>query len=461
MILDLRLGKRMATALFSSALILSACGDETAGSSNDLECNGQGEIAHGHCHCNEGFRRDPDDSLSCIARTASEPIDEPEPDGDNHRPVGRLLVSDGSNGQVVVIDLQEGEAVASLDTLGPARVYANSNGSHGFAVQTSTDAVQGIRPGLEYINHGDHFHAETSSVALWDEVVTTCNRPIHFVAHDGWGATFCDGDGQLHIFDDTASDEPIEPQSFDSGRPHHGVGLVAFDHVLLSIPNPEDLEDALPVGVSALSFEGAQIEAFETCPGLHGEAASERYVCFGCQDGVMCMYQEEDTLVSTKIEAPEDTPDGVRVGQLSASYKSGVFVGNWGENLALLNPQDGSMTPITVGKSILGFKVSDDGEYIFVLSADGNLAKIHIEDQEIEAEEAVIPEFVVESGHRQLRPTFELGHEFIYVVDPRSPEVLELSAESLELTEREIRLPDGQYHSIAVVAVPPGEVYEH
>ena len=177
-------------------------------------------------------------------------------DKDDHgSPVfsGRLLVSDGAVGRVVVIDLEQGKAIESLTTTGAARVYASSNGVRGFAVQGSEDAVQGIDPGIRYESHGDHFDVEKTTPRVLSELVVSCSRPVHFVPHHDYSAAFCDGDGMLHVFEDTSATSTYELMTFDSGRPHHGVGLAAFDRILVSNPNLDDEDDALPIGVRALN----------------------------------------------------------------------------------------------------------------------------------------------------------------------------------------------------------------
>lgn len=366
---------------------------------------------------------------------------------------GRLLVADGTEGRVVVVDLHEGEAVASLSLQGPARLYPSSDAMRGFAVAGAHDVVEGIEPGIEYVEHGDHHHEVVTEPAVLSEVVVSCSRPVHFIAHAGYGAAFCDGDGQLHLFDDTGATET--QHTFDSGRPHHGVGLVAFDHVLLSIPNPEDEADSLPVGVRVLSFEGEEQAQFDECPGLHGEASTGEHVCFGCLDGVLCLSQAgSGSLEQIKVAPPDAATEDLRVGSLAGS-RAGALVGNWGEDLVRVDLKRAVLSPIPVGEPYLGFALSEDGAEVFVLTASGELRKIDLASGKPTASTAVFPEFEIEPGHGQLRPSFILGRGFAYVVDPRRSEIFELELETLEVTERQIALPEGNYHSLALVALPP------
>src|SRR5690606_21933927 len=116
---------------------------------------------------------------------------------------------------------------------------------------------------------------------------------------------------------------------------HHGVGLVAFDRILLSNPNPEDAEDALPIGVRALNFDGEEEAVFNECPGLHGEAATDDHVCFGCSDGILCLHEVDGDLMSLKLGNLANAVEGARVGTLASSSENGIFLGNWGDDLAI------------------------------------------------------------------------------------------------------------------------------
>lgn len=413
------------------------------------ECGGHGHLHDGHCDCDDGYKPAADNELLCIADA------EPKP-----TPIGRLLVADGNEGRVVVVDLKMGKAIASLATNGPARVYANSNNTRGFAVQNSAGAVQGIEPGLRFVSHGDHYDAEVSAPAVLEEVAVSCERPVHWVAHDGHAATFCDGDGMLHVFEDEGTQQTFDITSYSSGRAHHGVGLVSFGHVLLSMPNTKDEMDALPIGVRALSLAGDEVSVFDSCSKLHGEVSIPGHVCFGCADGVMCISKNaEGTLESKKIANPEGAAEGVRVGRFAAA--GDVLVGNWGNDLTIIDPANGTLKPLAVGEAYLAFKVTHDGEHVIVLTDSGKIQKIHLADGDVEATHDLIPAFTREAGHGQLRPNMLLADDYAYVVDPRNSEVYEVDLSTLELSERSIELEEGNYHSLALVATYPEDGHDH
>ncbi len=428
-------------------LALAGCGsDDPSAGEHEHECSDHGELHNDHCDCDPGYEPDPDDELSCVLVAE---------DDDPQRPAqqGRLLISDGAAGRVVVVDLKAGRVAATLATNGASRSYSSSGGDMGFAVQTGAGAVQVISPGLSYVDHGDHFDPVTSAPEVLSMPIVACDVPIHFVAHDEHAATFCDGDGILRVFDDTVASTDYEVTEFDSGRAHHGVGLVALGHVLLSMPNPKDEDDVLPVGVRALRFDGEEQFQFANCSLLHGEASTNEHVCFGCSDGVMCLSEGDDGEILSKKIASENPEEGVRVGSLVA--KKSVMVGNWGDNLVTVEHASGTLEPISFGEPYLQFALTEDALHLILLADSGILYKLRLSDGEIVDSLELMPEFVREPGHGQLRPKFVLGSDVAYAIDPRHAEVFEIDLAAFELSPRQIELPEGEFHSLALVALPP------
>lgn len=420
----------------------------------DNECGDNASDVDGSCECDPGFMTDPDDAGACIAEVsdAGEDTEEPPVEVDPGLQ-GRILVADGAEGRVVVVDLELGEAIATLDTEGSARVYASSDGSRAFAVQTSMDAVQLIESGVRY----EDAEAIKTAPQVMGEAVVSCSRPIHFVVGHGGTAAFCDGDGMLHVFDDTADVDTMEVSAFDSGRAHHGVGVVAFDHVVLSAPNMEDEEDALPIGVRAFDLDGEEQAVFNECPSLHGEAYNGEALCFGCSDGVMCVSQAADgSLVSQKVVPPADAEEGVRVGRIAAGSHGGALIGNWGQDLALVDLEAGELVPVPVGEPYLSFAQAADGEHVVVLTDAGELRRLAVADGSVAAEAEVFDAFMREPGHGQVRPNMLVGSHRIYVVDPRTAALQERDPQTLELL-RSIPLEDGQFHSLAIVGQPSAQ----
>ncbi|MGB0680969.1 MAG: hypothetical protein ACPGUV_15070, partial [Polyangiales bacterium] len=370
---------------------------------------------------------------------------------------GRLLVADGAQDATALqlIDLDTAELLATLKVAGAARVYPSSDSRYGFAVQTSAGAVDAIEPGLLFIDHLDHFDLAQGDPAVIapDRFAIRCPRPIHFTAHEGWAAAFCDGDGKAYVFSERSVSSTLRMLDIDSGRAHHGAALTALGHVLVTLPNDANPNDALPVGVKAHDFQGTETARFEGCPALHGEASTDTHACFGCSDGILCLSRQgAGTLAATKIDNPPGTPLDLRVGTLAAGKQGSHFVGNFGADaLAFIDAQSGSLETLDIGQPVLKFAVTEDGSTLLALTADGQLHRIDIASRTITDSAALLPAFAVTPGHGQLRPTFALTYRRAYLVDPRNPAVLEFDLPDWALTGRNLSLPPGSYHSVAAV----------
>ena len=163
--------------------------------------------------------------------------------------------------------------LATYEVAGPARVYAGADGTLVYAVQTDADRVNVIDSGVRYVPHEDHDDLDLVEPALLDFALDG-TTPIHFVAHDDTIAIFNDGDGTATIFtEDVVRSNSADTLTVDSGRPHHGVAVPMDDVVVISLPDPDDPEAALPVGVTVRTLAGEEVAAFAECPGLHGEAS--------------------------------------------------------------------------------------------------------------------------------------------------------------------------------------------
>src|SRR5699024_4411196 len=79
-------------------------------------------------------------------------------------PQPRLLLGDGANGRIEVLDLVSGEVVDTLQTDGLAAMHAADR--FVFAVDSDRDLVTVVDGGSWVVDHGDHSHAYTSDPAV-------------------------------------------------------------------------------------------------------------------------------------------------------------------------------------------------------------------------------------------------------------------------------------------------------
>lgn len=243
---------------------------------------------------------------------------------------GRLIVNDYESSSVHIIDLRSNEVIADFDLTARASLYPSPSGRYAFAVQTDGNITNLIDSGVSAVPHDDHFHTDFGSPALLGAEIEG-TTPIHYTPHHDQIAIFHHGDGAATVFteDGLFAGEMV---TVTTARPHHGVAVPMGDVVLISAPNMDDMDSALPIGIDVMTLEGEIVQSFHECPGLHGEAAySEAGVAFGCADGILLVERDGDTFVSRRIANPTDNPD-LRVGTLYAVEGAAYLLGNYGQN---------------------------------------------------------------------------------------------------------------------------------
>lgn len=352
----------------------------------------------------------------------------------------RLAIADGAAPVVHILNVGEGEILATYEVAGPARVYVGADETLAYAVQTDVDQVNVIDSGVRFVPHDDHYDLDLIDPALLDFALDG-PTPIHFVAHDGLIAIFNDGDGTAAIFSDSATRGNGDVVTVDSGRPHHGVAIPMDDLVVLSLPNPDDPEAALPVGVAVRTLDGEEVAAFAECPGLHGEASmGHDAIAFGCTDGVLILERDDDTWTTRKIANPTENPDEARVGTLYYNEASGLLAGNWSrQGLTLFDLEAGVMTPVILPVPMWAFTWSEhDPHHVLALTIDGSLHTVDAETGEILGSVAVVDAFELPQRGEEgvLRPALIASGDMAYISSPNTGEVVEVHTPHMEVDRR-------------------------
>jgi hypothetical protein len=374
--------------------------------------------------------------------------------------LGRLLVADGAEPNVHVVDLDTMTRVATLTVSGAARVYGDMVSPLGYAVQTGAGRVQVLQAGVVFESHGDHYHIDKVDPSLLTAEMTG-STPIHFVHHDGFVAVFFDGTGELQYVQERTilAGAPVV-STVASGQPHHGVGLVAFGHVLLSHPELTPMSDPprhRPVGVTTRRFAtpSTVADTILGCTSLHGEAAAGDHVAFGCAEGVLVVERHGGHLDHALIPNPPETPPGTRVGTVIASEELPFMVGNFGRGgLVRIDFEAGTLTPHLLPADHLSFRFDPHGERLLVLTVDGKLHALNPSTfAALGPPIDLFAPFAVMPGHSQIRPALEDGTEHAFVSDPRTGTVHVVHLEDWEVEGTVV--VGGMPGALAVVAVSP------
>lgn len=365
---------------------------------------------------------------------------------------GRLLVADGDpeNPRMMVVDLDDGKVVGTFPSLGSARTYrAHATSIHAYANQRVPGLVEIIHSGVVV---DDKAKSLTKAAPRVVPQRFEAELPTHWVHHDDWVVSFNDGDGSFdYLLEPTLGDDRVLMRRASTGRKHHGVAVVATGNVFASLPNPNDLTAALPVGVTIrrLATPDAVVRQSDQCPDLHGEGGSDDTVAFGCGDGVLLAERKNGDFEFRKLPNPEGTPAGRRVGTLQLEKGLTRLIGNWGNGIVVIahKADPVTWTPVDFGSANLSFNVTEDGKHVIALDGAGALRKFDATTGT--AVGAPLP-LVAAWAAPQMRPALGLGDGKAFVADPRTGSVVE--ADLTSWTKQRTLAVGGKPNSVAAFA---------
>lgn len=350
---------------------------------------------------------------------------------------GRLMVADGDpeNPRVAIVDLDDGAVVATFPTLGTARAYSTDPGSgYAYAVQGVPGLVEIFASGIEEAPAGGLRKQTPSPLTARLEGA----RPTHWAAHDHWVVSFNDGDGSFdYLLETTLGTSRTLMRRATTGIAHHGVAVIWHGNVVAShaIADPADAARTIRTGVTVrkLATPDLVAETVPGCPGLHGEAANEAVIAFGCSDGILLgeRHEGKGKLAFRKLAHPEGRAFGTLRAKeglprliannrdVAAGYDVGFVVVDHAEDVP-------TWTPVSIGVRALAFLFEVTGNRLLVLGADGALrAHDAMTGSPIGAELAVVPPYAT-----GLAPTLAVGAGVAFVLDPRDGKVLEVDLET-------------------------------
>lgn len=346
-------------------------------------------------------------------------------------PALRLLVTDAASGRVLVLDLATEDQLATLDLAGPARLYAEPHGRYVFAAQRDHDRVDWIDGGSWTSPHGDHDHhwAGDPGVTDWGAAAA---EPTHVVLHDDLLTLFNDGDGSVVVVDTHhLGDADAVVGTWETGVAHHGVAIALEDHGALVVSiTGDDPDDTLPIGVAVLDLDtGEEIDRFENCPGLHGEAATDDVVAFGCRDGVLLVEPHGDHWHSHKVERPAGVDGETRTGTLRAGHGLDHMIGNLGSDaLVRIDLGTETATMIDLPGTAAAWALDAASDTVLVLTVDGGLHQIDATSGEVVASIELTDAIELPEGHGgPPRPSILVAGTRAYVTDPADEQVIEVA----------------------------------
>lgn len=337
------------------------------------------------------------------------------------------------DGGVAILDGETLETVDDFEAEGFLRLNPAGDGRHMFLTQGESFRL--LDAGTWGMAHGDHNHYYTTEPLLTD-ITVDGPEPGHAVAHDGIGALFFDGSGEIHTFDlaDLDPQVPFETEMAETQEAHHGVAVAFEDGSRFeTIGNVDDRS-----GARVLDSEENEIASNEDCPGVHGEAAGpDGVVAVGCEDGALVWDGEE----FTKIDAG---PEYARTGNLFPAEDSNIMLGDYNEDeegapmteVALVDVDAGEITTADIG-SAYNFRSlarGPEGDAL-VLAEDGQLHVLDPETGEETDALQVIDEWTEPEAWQEPRPAIQVVDDIAYITDPEEQVIHAVDLTELEIIE--------------------------
>jgi hypothetical protein len=330
----------------------------------------------------------------------------------------RLFVADHGAPLVRAVDLEKGEAIASFDLKAPAVLQAGEDGRAVYALQRDGNLVSVIASGIRSEDHGDHAHLEVTEPRLLDAVLEG-KKPVHFVAHDGRVTIFFDDEGTARIVEEARLlDGSVEPVTIATDAPHHGVAATFGNHVLVSVPHPED-PSKLPVGIRLLDGKSRQVGGVHSCPDLHGEASSGRVMAIACAEGLLIV-EPGATPAIRLLPYPDTLPDG-KVSTLRGGTSLSYFLGNFGPKaVVLIEPSsEEAFRHVPLPERRVDFAIDPAAsERAYVFTEDGRLHRLDATTGGITGSLALTEPYSMDGHWSDPRPRIAIAGGQVIVTDP-------------------------------------------
>ena len=364
--------------------------------------------------------------------------------------VWRLFVSDHAAPVVTVIDALDGDVLDSFTIRGPATLHRTSGGETVFAVQGAQGEVHAIKTGIAFDDHGDHADIDVEDPELL-QVLLEGSKPAHFVEVQGSIAQWFDGEDEVRVFTEKAVlDEKLEVRTANVVAPHHGVGVPYRNHVVVSIPNPEDASKR-PVGARVVDFDGNTVGEDVACPGLHGSAGSGSLYALACDTGLLLVSQERGVPEIRHLPYPDFLPEGsasTLIGGRGIQY----FIGNYGpDRIVVIDPSEKEgFQLVQLPTRRVHFTVDPiRSRYAYVFTEDGQLHKVDALNGEIVRSVGLTDPYSMDGHWSDPRPRVAIAGDNVVVTDPLNGKLHLVHAERFEKTG-EIAVEGKPFNIVAV-----------
>lgn len=344
----------------------------------------------------------------------------------------RLFVADREQPKVTVIDVLDGKTIETFELKGPATLQRSGGGQSIFAIQGDDGVVTAFDSGISFDDHGDHGDIHIGAPKPTG-VVLTGAKPAHFVEVQGNIAQWFDGETEVRVLaekDVLAGKGDVRTAGL--GAAHHGVAVPYANHVVVSIPNPEDASKR-PIGARVVDFSGNQVGDDAACPGLHGSAGSGSLYALACDTGLLLIRQEGAAPAIEHLPYAVSLPEGsssTLIGGKGLQY----FIGNFGpDRIVLIDPAGGDgFRLVQLPTRRVTFAVDPiRPKFAYVFTEDGQLHRVDVVAGTIDAPTKLTEPYSMDGHWNDPRPRIAVAGDRIVVTDPLAGKLRLVDAETL------------------------------
>ena len=368
-------------------------------------------------------------------------------EGDDHHDemlLGRLLIGDGEEGIISVIDLETGDVDQGHFDVGSraGRIYSTASGRYAIAVSSDANLAHVFDGGIYMEPHGDHFDLVEGDLRKLD-IDLSGDRPVHLYVGDEWATIFYDGSGEVALINVHELEEHGEdyvPERINVGA-HHGAAVpLEGDLFATTTQHPDYASDPetyrRPVGVDIRDLEGNVLYSAPGCDQLHGDAGNGHVAVFGCVGGALAVEAHDGEYDHVFVPAPDGAPDDFWLTSVWGYHGLHHFFALGSEvGLYIVEPDDGEMEqliPATEDLRPIQVKIGHGGETLLVIMSDGELRVYDAHDGHLRASKSDFLTSPVEAGF-WARPHLATALGAIFITDSVDGEVLHLDEHDLEV----------------------------
>ena len=360
--------------------------------------------------------------------------------------LGRLLIGDGEQGNLSVIDLETGQVDQDRFDLGTraGRIYSTKSGRYAIAVSSDANTAHIFDGGIYMEAHGDHFDLVERDVRKLP-IDLSGDRPVHMYVGGEWATVYYDGSGDFVLINEHELEEEGDsyvPIKMNAGAHHGAVVPMEDDLFAVSIQHPDFAQDPqeyrLPIGAEVWDLDGNVLHRAEGCPDLHGDAGNGHMAVFGCTGGALMVEAHDGHYDDAFISAPAGSPEDFRLTSVWGYYGLDHFFAlGSAVGLYVVEPEEGEMEqliPSTEELRPIQVHIGAGGESLLVVMSDGELRMYDAHDGDLLASNAEFLATPVETGF-WARPHIATAPGAIFVTDSVGGEVFQLDDHDLEVVE--------------------------